>query len=258
MVAAAGGRPHRPTTNRSSTQDDVSRQFWQRVFGTAATPLGRSTSQRRIACQDGLFRSGRRAIGPRGAISQAAHVIAAALIGHGIGRRDCHTVVAPSILRWWLGRFALMDAPKAWRTSRVAARRQLRSGQLTSLRPAKLEVHVYVRPKYACRYCKDGVMSPPPPVRPIARGIAGPGLIAQVIVAKFGDHLPLYRQEDFFTRHGLHIPRSTLCDWVQAAASPNAILDYRRHGPVGTSPPAGKASKEMWRFIYPSLRETRH
>ena len=84
--------------------------------------------------------------------------------------------------------------------------------------PAKLEVHVHVRPKYACRYCKDGVASPPPPVRPIARGIAGPGLIAQIVVAKFGDHLPLYRQEDFFTRHGLHIPRSTLCDWVQAAA----------------------------------------
>ncbi len=84
--------------------------------------------------------------------------------------------------------------------------------------PAKLEVHVHVRPKYACRYCQDGVVSPPPPARPIARGIAGPGLVAQIIVAKFGDHLPLYRQEDFFTRHGLHIPRSTLCDWVQAAA----------------------------------------
>jgi len=84
--------------------------------------------------------------------------------------------------------------------------------------PAKLEVHVHVRPKYACRYCKDGVASPPPPVRPIIRGLAGPGLIAQIVVAKFGDHLPLYRQEDFFTRHGLHIPRSTQCDWVKAAA----------------------------------------
>ncbi len=84
--------------------------------------------------------------------------------------------------------------------------------------PAKLEVHVYVRPKYACRHCQDGVVSPPPPTRPIARGIAGPGLIAQIVVAKFGDHLPLYRQEDFFTRHGLHIARSTQCDWVQAAA----------------------------------------
>ena len=84
--------------------------------------------------------------------------------------------------------------------------------------PAKLEVHVHVRPKYACRYCKNGVASPPVPARPIARGIAGPGLIAQVVVSKFGDHLPLYRQEDFFTRHGLHIARSTLCDWVRAAA----------------------------------------
>jgi len=84
--------------------------------------------------------------------------------------------------------------------------------------PAKLEVHEHIRPKYACRYCKDGVSSPPPPKRPIARGIAGPGLISQIVVSKFGDHLPLYRQEDIFVRHGLHIARSTLCDWVSAAA----------------------------------------
>jgi transposase len=102
--------------------------------------------------------------------------------------------------------------------------------------PAKLEVHVYVRPKYACRYCKEGVMSPPPPVRPIARGMAGPGLIAQIIVSKFGDHLPLYRQEDFFTRHGLHIPRSTLCDWVQAAAELLRPLYQRQKELVLQSP----------------------
>ena len=84
--------------------------------------------------------------------------------------------------------------------------------------PSKLEVHEHVRPKYACRYCKDGVSSPPPPQRPIPRGIAGPGLIAQIVVSKFGDHLPLYRQEDIFARHGLHLSRSTLCDWVSAAA----------------------------------------
>src|SRR5271170_5250675 len=84
--------------------------------------------------------------------------------------------------------------------------------------PSKLEVHEHVRPKYACRYCKDGVSSPPPPERPIGRGIAGPGLIAQIVVSKFGDHLPLYRQEDIFVRHGLHLSRSTLCDWVSAAA----------------------------------------
>ena len=102
--------------------------------------------------------------------------------------------------------------------------------------PAKLEVHVYVRPKYACRYCKQGVMSPPPPVRPIARGMAGPGLIAQIVVGKFGDHLPLYRQEDFFTRHGLHIARSTLCDWVQAAAELLRPLYQRQKELVLQSP----------------------
>ena len=82
---------------------------------------------------------------------------------------------------------------------------------------AKLEVHVHVRPKYVWRYCKDGVVSPPPPERPIVRGIAGLGVIAQIVVSKFGDHLPLYRQEDVFTRHGLHIAHSTQCDWVEAA-----------------------------------------
>jgi transposase len=84
--------------------------------------------------------------------------------------------------------------------------------------PAKLEVHVHVRPKYACRYCKNGVAAPPPPERPIARGIAGPGLVAQIVVAKFGDHLPLYRQEDVLARAGLLVARSTQCDWVRAAA----------------------------------------
>ena len=102
--------------------------------------------------------------------------------------------------------------------------------------PPKLEVHVHVRPKYACRWCKNGVVSPPPPQRPIARGIAGPGLIAQIVVSKFSDHLPLYRQEDFFTRHGLHIPRSTLCDWVQAAAELLRPLYQRQKELVLQSP----------------------
>lgn len=85
-------------------------------------------------------------------------------------------------------------------------------------RPAVLEVEVHVLPKYACRCCRNGVTSPPVPPRPIPRSIAGPGLISFLLVSKFGDHLPLYRLEDIFTRHGLHIPRSTLCDWVRQAA----------------------------------------
>jgi transposase len=84
--------------------------------------------------------------------------------------------------------------------------------------PAKLEAHIHVRPKYACRRCKDGVSAAVLPPRPISGGIAGPGLITEVIVGKFGDHLPLYRLEDILTRYGVYISRSTMCDWVKAAA----------------------------------------
>jgi transposase len=115
-----------------------------------------------------------------------------------------------------------LDLSPAEKTCSCCGRAKDRIGQdetkIIDYVPPKLEVHVHVRPKYACRWCKDGVVSPPPPERPIARGIAGPGLIAQIVVSKFGDHQPLYRQEDFFTRHGLHIARSTQCDWVKAAA----------------------------------------
>jgi transposase len=84
--------------------------------------------------------------------------------------------------------------------------------------PAKLEVNVHVLPKYACPKCRDGVASPPVPPKPILGGIAGPGLVAYVLVGKFSDHLPLYRLEDILTRHGVHLSRSTLCDWVRNAA----------------------------------------
>ena len=86
------------------------------------------------------------------------------------------------------------------------------------LQPAKLEAHIHVRPKYACRRCKEGVSAAPLPQRPIPGGIAGPGLVSEVIVGKFSDHLPLYRLEDILTRYGVYIRRSTLCDWVKFAA----------------------------------------
>jgi transposase len=84
--------------------------------------------------------------------------------------------------------------------------------------PARLEAHIHVRPKYACRRCKDGVSAAPLPPRPIPGGIAGPGLVTEVIVGKFGDHLPLHRLEDILTRYGVYIPRSTMCDWVKSTA----------------------------------------
>ena len=115
-----------------------------------------------------------------------------------------------------------LDLPDGEKTCGCCGRAKDRIGEditrILEYEPSKLEVHEHVRPKYACRYCKDGVSSPPPPPRPIARGIAGPGLISQIVVSKFGDHLPLYRLEDIFVRHGIHLARSTLCDWVAAAA----------------------------------------
>jgi transposase len=83
----------------------------------------------------------------------------------------------------------------------------------------KLEAHIHVRPKYACRRCKDGVSAAPLPPRPIPGGIAGPGLITEVLVSKFSDHLPLYRLEDILTRYGVYISRSTMCDWVKSMAA---------------------------------------
>lgn len=84
--------------------------------------------------------------------------------------------------------------------------------------PARLHVNVHILPKYACPTCRVGVASPPVPPKPVPGGIAGPGLVAFVVVSKFADHLPLYRLEDILTRHGVYLARSTLCDWVRNAA----------------------------------------
>ncbi|HEV8000298.1 MAG TPA: IS66 family transposase [Planctomycetaceae bacterium] len=84
--------------------------------------------------------------------------------------------------------------------------------------PARFELQVHVLPKYACSHCRDGVVAPEPPARPLSGCIAGAGLLAQVGVSKFAEHLPLYRFEDISTRYGLHLSRSTLCDWVRGLA----------------------------------------
>lgn len=84
--------------------------------------------------------------------------------------------------------------------------------------PASVVVREIVRPKYACRGCQEGVMSAPLPPRPIEKGRPGPGLLAQVLVSKYADHLPLHRQEAVFERQGYAVSRSTMCDWVGACA----------------------------------------
>lgn len=79
--------------------------------------------------------------------------------------------------------------------------------------PARCYVIRRVRVKLACGSC-DKIVQAKAPSRPIERGIAGPGLLAHVLVSKYADHLPLYRQAEIFEREGVELDRATLADWV--------------------------------------------
>jgi len=79
--------------------------------------------------------------------------------------------------------------------------------------PSRFQVIRHVRVKLAC-VCCDGIVQAAAPSRPIERGIAGPGLLAHVLVSKYADHLPLYRQSEIYAREGVELDRSTLADWV--------------------------------------------
>jgi transposase len=83
--------------------------------------------------------------------------------------------------------------------------------------PARFKVIRTVRPKLSCAGCSQ-IVQAPAPSRPIDRGLAGPGLLAHVLVAKYADHLPLYRQAEIYAREGVELDRSTLADWVGGAS----------------------------------------
>jgi len=79
--------------------------------------------------------------------------------------------------------------------------------------PARWVVIQHVRPKYSCPCCQRMTQAEAPS-RPMARGLAGAGLLAHVVVSKYADHLPLYRQAEMYERMGVELPRSTLADGV--------------------------------------------
>ena len=83
--------------------------------------------------------------------------------------------------------------------------------------PAQLRVKVVCRPRYGCRACEGTVVQAPAPERPIDGGMATEALIAHVVVSKFCDSLPLYRQAQMFKRQGIALDRSTLSSWVGRA-----------------------------------------
>lgn len=84
--------------------------------------------------------------------------------------------------------------------------------------PARFRVLVTRRPKYACRACEEMVVQAPAPARLIAGGIPTEATVGHVLVSKYADHLPLYRQAQIFARQGIDLDRSTLSDWVGRAA----------------------------------------
>jgi len=84
--------------------------------------------------------------------------------------------------------------------------------------PSSFKVLRHVRPKLSCRSCEK-VVEGAAPSRPIDRGIPGLGLLAHVLVSKYADHLPLYRQAEIYAREGVDLDRSTLADWVGSASS---------------------------------------
>jgi transposase len=84
--------------------------------------------------------------------------------------------------------------------------------------PSSLLVIQHVRCRYACRACQEHVALADKPPQPIDKGLPGPGLLAQTITSKYSDHLPLYRLEDIFARHGVELSRATLCGWMASCA----------------------------------------
>ena len=101
--------------------------------------------------------------------------------------------------------------------------------------PAQCRVVVTIRPKYACRTCTDRVTQAPTPLWLIEGGLSTEGAIAHVLVSKYADHLPLYRQSQILARSGIDIHRSTLADRTGVAGFHLAPVVDRRAGHSGSS-----------------------
>ena len=129
--------------------------------------------------------------------------------------------------------------------------------------PGHFKVVEHVRPKVSCRSC-EAISQAPTPALPIERGLPGPGLLSHVLISKYCDHLPLYRQADIYARDGVALPRSTLAGWVGRAAfelrplveavAAHVLAGDKIHGddtPVPVlAPGTGKtATGRLWAYV---------
>jgi transposase len=122
---------------------------------------------------------------------------------------------------WLERRCVVFDLDKSQQVCTHCQEQMQKIGEDSSERlefvPASLHVIEEVCSKYACpKGC--GVVTAPKPAAPIEKGRPGPGLLAQVVVSKYGDHLPLNRLEGIFQRYGAQLSRKTMCDWMRAGA----------------------------------------
>src|ERR1700761_4747454 len=127
--------------------------------------------------------------------------------------------------------------------------------------PRQWKVIQHVREKFSCRAC-EAITQPPAPFHPIARGRAGSRLLAHVLFAKYGLHLPLHRQSDVYQREGIDLDVSTLADWVGASAATlmppgDAIRSHvfaaeRIHADDTTVPVLAKGkprTRRLWTYV---------
>ncbi len=125
------------------------------------------------------------------------------------------------------------DVPEEKRACACCWHKMQRMGKVVTeqleYKPGELYVIEHVRYKYSCQKCKHDIVTADLPPQPIEKGLPGPGLLTEVILNKYQDHCPLYRQEQRFARLGIELPRSTLCDWVmQSALILSPIVDLMK------------------------------
>lgn len=105
------------------------------------------------------------------------------------------------------------------------------TSEVLDFEPGRFVVHEIAREKLACRPCQETVVIAPPAAKLVDGGMCGPGLMAQVLVGKYQDHCPLYRQHQIYLRSGVELADSTLGSWVAAGAAlllPLAALVWKR------------------------------
>lgn len=179
-----------------------------------------------------------------------------------------HTIAEPPVRRVLpehLPRESVVHAPACHCPDCGGALRDLGEdvSEILDYVPGHWKVIRHVRPKRICEGCRT-IHQMPAPSRPIARGMAGAGLLAHVLVSKYADHLPLYRQSEIYAREGVEIERSTLADWVGGSSALLAPLVERiaRHVLSGTklhaddtpvpvlAPGLGKtATGRLWTYV---------